>query len=151
MGRKADPKGKDRTRTIQLAGDVADIAQKLADKGALSATLSELLRHNYGFGDKIDEKKRELEATHEQRVALQRREEDLAAAIDELEARFLEEQSAVRPALEKRRAILLERLKNTEKKLHYAFEHNEIARLHNVITNINMMVAEVDRELEFLE
>ena len=44
MGRKPDPRGKDRPRTIVLSGDVAEIAQNLAEKNHLSATLSELLR-----------------------------------------------------------------------------------------------------------
>ena len=46
MGRKADPRGKDRPRTIVLSGDVAEIAEKLAENNQLSATLSELL-HPY--------------------------------------------------------------------------------------------------------
>lgn len=154
MGRKADPKGKDRTRTIQLAGDVADIAQKLADKGALSATLSELLRHNYGFGDKIDEKKRELEATHEQRVALQRREEDLAAAIDELEQQQIHHQTNVRPAIERKLRILHERrekLSNELGKFSFLLSPNELTRKKNAAAEVDRLILEANQELEDLQ
>lgn len=151
MGRKADPKGKDRPRTIVLSGDVAEIAQKLADSNQLSSTLSDLLRHNYGFGDQLDEKKRELEATHHERIALQRKEEDLAAAIDDLEKDFLNRQSNIKPNLLKRKAILLERLKKNQLKLKYAWEAADESRLHSVIHNINLLIAEVDLELEELK
>lgn len=151
MGRKPDPRGKDRPRTIVLAGDVAEIADNLAQKNELSATLSELLRHNFGFGDKIEEKKRELEATHEHRLLLQRKEEDLAAAIDSMEEDFLTRQNNIKPNLEKRRKILLDRLEKTNKKLHFAFDHVEINRLHKQISNIQLLIGEVDLEMEELE
>ena len=57
---KRKSKPKERTRSVSLDLDVSEIAQKLADRGALSATISELLRQAYGFGDELEEKKREL-------------------------------------------------------------------------------------------
>lgn len=151
MGRKADPKGKDRPRTIVLSGDVADIAQKLADKGELSATLSELLRYNYGFSDKLEDKKRELTAILDEKQRLGEYEAAIYAQIEDLEAKALENQAQVKPALVKRRQILLQRLAKTEKSLMIAFDHNEITRLHNVISNLNEMIVEVDAELEALK
>ena len=53
---KSKGKQKERTRSISLDLDVSEIAQKLADKGELSSTLSELLRQAYGFGDKSKRK-----------------------------------------------------------------------------------------------
>ena len=150
MGRKADPKGKDRTRTIQLAGDVAEIAQKLADRGQLSATLSELLRHNYGFGDKIEEKKRELDALLNEKQALVAREADLIELIDELEQISLKKNATVRPALEKRRQILLDRWEKNTTKAAHAFDAQEKIRLSKVIDEITKLIAEVDAELEAL-
>ena len=110
MGRKRDPKGKDRTRTIQLAGDVADIAQKLADNGQLSATLSELLRHNYGFGDAIEEKKRELTAILDEKQRLGEYEAAIYQQIEDLEKQRLANESMVKPAIQKRINIYRERI-----------------------------------------
>lgn len=150
MPRKADPRGKDRPRTIVLAGDVAEIAQKLADRGDLSATLSELLRHNYGFGDRIEEKKRELSATIDQKKAIEAREAELIAVIDEMEVMELERSTTVRPQIEKRREILLERLAKTEHRRSRAFDVNEITRLDGVIREINLLIVACDAELEAL-
>ena len=151
MGRKANPRGRDRTRTIQLDGDVAEIAQKLAEQSKLSATLSELLRYNYGFGDAIEEKKRQLSAVLDQQRVLKESEEELIAEIDSMETKAIEQNTTVKPALEKRRKILRERLAKTEQKLMVAFEHNEISRLHNVALEIQNLIKSVDQELEALE
>lgn len=110
MGRKADPRGKDRPRTVVLAGDVAEIAQKLADKGELSSTLSELLRHNYGFGDAIAEKKRQLTALLDEKKRICDLEVELVALIDTLEQQSIENNTHIRPQLEKRIGILRDRL-----------------------------------------
>ena len=150
MGRKADPKGKDRTRTIVLAGDVAEIAQKLADKGELSRTLSELLRFNYGFGDALDEKKRELEAAHEQRIQLQRLEESLANEIDELENTVLQQDTTIRPNLEKRKEILLQRRNDVQVKLERSFSTHDEMRYIIQARNLDDLINEVNQQLEEL-
>jgi len=150
MGRKADPKGKDRPRTIVLAGDVAEIAQKLADKGELSRTLSELLRFNYGFGDALDEKKRELEAAHEQRINLQRLEESLALEIDDLESTILKQNSTIKPNLEKRKAILLQRRADVGVKLNRAFAKQDETKYIIQARNLDELINEVNQELEEL-
>ena len=64
MSRKADKRGRDRTRTIQLRGDVADIAQQLANENKLSSVISELLIEAYGHKSeraKLEAKYAELE------------------------------------------------------------------------------------------
>lgn len=127
MGRKADPRGKDRPRTIVLRGDVADIAQKLADDGILSKTLSELLCAAYGFGDAIDEHKRALARIIEERKALMESEEQLIATIDALEAKAVEDAMTVRPALLKKIEILQARHDKITKELQRAFDPNSRA------------------------
>lgn len=128
MGRKADPRGKDRPRTIVLRGDVADIAQKLADEGILSKTLSELLCAAYGFGDAIDEHKRALARIIEERKALMQSEEQLIATIDALEAKAVEESMTVRPALMKKIEILQARHDKITKDLQRTFDPNARTR-----------------------
>ena len=91
MGRKADPKGKDRPRTIVLSGDVAEIAQKLAENNQLSSTLSDLLRQKFGFGSRIDDKKAELEEIFNQKQALTALEEAKIAEIEALEAELIDQ------------------------------------------------------------
>lgn len=140
MGRKADPRGKDRTRTIQLRGDVADIAQKLADQGILSKTLSELLCAAYGFGDAIDEHKRALARIVEERKALIESEEQLIATIDALEAKALEESQTVRPALQRKIEILQERHDKITKDLQRTFDPNTRAvKLKQHETTFNLL------------
>lgn len=150
MGRKPDPKGKDRTRTIQLAGDVADIAQKLADNGQLSATLSDLLRQQYGFGDKIEERKRALTMLLDEKQRLTELTQTMADEIDALETQALEQNATIRPALERRRQILLDRLAATHKKLQRCYSPQEESRLHAVSSEINQLIVAVDLELEAL-
>ena len=151
MGRKADPRGKDRPRTIVLGGDVAEIAQKLADRGELSSTLTELLRFNYGFGDQIEEKKRELDATTEEIKLLQERSEHIIANINALEEQMVHNNATIRPALERRQTILRERLQKTHEKLKRVFDPQEESRLHRVALEIQDQLAKVKDELEELQ
>ena len=76
---------KDKTRSIRLDGDVADIAQKLADDSQLSATISKLLRQHYGRHTEIDSIKQQLDRTVNERMLLQEEEKLLADKLDELE------------------------------------------------------------------
>ena len=80
---------KERLRTIQLDLDVSEIAQRLADKKELSSTLSELLRVNFGFGDKLAEKKRELTSLLDHKDALREQERKLIAEIERMESDLL--------------------------------------------------------------
>lgn len=150
MGRKPDPRGKDRPRTIVLAGDVAEIAQKLADKGTLSATLSDLLRQQYGFGEQLEERKRALSMLLDEKDRLTALTEAMANEIDELEVKTLAQNATIRPALERRRKILVERLSTTHQRLQRAFDPQEQSRLHSVANEINQLIVAVDLELEAL-
>ena len=115
MGRKADPRGKDRPRTIVLSGDVAEIAQDLADKSQLSAVLSELLRQSYGISDDVKLLKNALIATTDERKKLQERELELEAEIRNAEDRLIHQQNHILPSLYQRQGILEERMKRLQK------------------------------------
>jgi len=151
MGRKPDSRGKDRPRSIVLAGDVAEIAQKLADKGELSATLSDLLRQQYGFGTQLEERKRALTMLLDEKDRLTTLTHTMAEEIDALEEKALHQNATIRPALERRRSILLARLASTQQKLQRSFDPNEESRLHSVSSEINSLIVAVDLELEALE
>lgn len=141
MGRKPDPRGKDRPRTIVLSGDVAEIAEKLAQNNQLSSTLSELLRHNYGFGDAIEEKKRELQATTDEIKLLQERSEHIIANIDAMEREAIERSATVKPAIEAKLRLLEQRYDRLGKELQRCFDpqlrsmklkqHEEVFNLMN--------------------
>ncbi len=122
MGRKADPRGKDRPRTIVLRGDVADIAQKLADQGILSKTLSDLLSQAYGFGDAIEEHKRALVQVIEEKKALDDAQDQLIALIDALEQKAIEEATTIKPALVSKIEILQARHDKITKELQRTFD-----------------------------
>ena len=151
MGRKPDPRGKDRPRTIVLSGDVAEIAQKLADQGELSSTLSDLLRQQYGFGTQLEERKRALTMLLDEKQRLSELTQQMADEIDALEVKALEQNATIRPALERRKKILQERWAKTMTKAERAFDPNEKIRLSTVLSNINELIVEVNNELEALD
>lgn len=151
MGRKPDPRGKDRTRTIVLSGDVAEIAQKLADQGELSSTLSDLLRQQYGFGTQLEERKRALSMLLDEKQRLTELTQQMADEIDALEEKTLEQNATIRPALERRKKILQERWAKTMRSAERAFDPQEKLRLAQVCSNINDLIVEVNNELEALE
>lgn len=151
MGRKADPRGKDRPRTVVLSGDVAEIAQNLADKGELSSTLSDLLRQQYGFGTQLAERKRALTMLLDEKDRLTELAQTMSDEIDRLEQETLEQNATIRPALERRQQILRDRLEQTHNKLHVVFDPQEESRLHHVAMNIQTALREVNEELEALK
>ncbi len=148
MGRKADPKGKDRPRTIVLSGDVAEIAQKLADRGELSATLSELLRSAYGFGDKIDEKKRQLTAILDEKQRLAAQEIELIAEIDTLEAQTIEKRATILPQLTKRLKILQERRMRVQSEYNQSLDPHTINQKQNALNTIDDLIKACKAEME---
>jgi hypothetical protein len=101
---------KERLRTIQLDADVSEIAQRLADNKELSSTLSELLRVNYGFGDKLEEKKRELHTLLDHKRSLSEQEQRLIDEINQMEIAFIDRETNVKP-------ILKEKLQKLDAKL----------------------------------
>ena len=150
MGRKADPKGKDRPRSIVLAGDVAEIAQRLAESGQLSQTLSDLLRREFGLSGALEEAKAALVALTDQRKAMQADEETLIARIDALEAQHLLQASTVRPTLEARLKVAQERLLEADEVMckHWHGPTREKAALQ--VANLSKLVAEIEAELKEL-
>lgn len=141
MGRKPDPKGKDRPRTIVLSGDVAEIAQRLADKNQLSKVLSDLLRSSYGFGDALQEKQRALDHLIDERKQMQQQEE---ALITEIEA--IENLASIKaPELETRIAILNDRLRRAEEKVRMGINTQTYVRQAQ---NLERMIGEVKKEME---
>lgn len=90
---------KDVTRSIRLDGDVATLAQKLADDKMLSHTLSKLLRQHYGLNTEIDSIKAQLDRTVNERMLLQEEERILADKIDELEKEYINKQHNELPQL----------------------------------------------------
>ena len=90
---------KDVTRSIRLDGDVAEIAQKLADDKMLSKTLSKLLRQHYGMHDEITSIKQQLDRTVNERMLLQEEEKLLADKIDELQMEMIDKQTNDLPKL----------------------------------------------------
>lgn len=148
MGRKADPRGKDRPRTVVLRGDVADIAQKLADSGSLSSTLSDLLATAYGLGDALDEHKRALTRIIEEKKALIDAEEQMVAKIDDLERRLVEERLTEHPRLLEQQRILCERLENLSERHQYLFTPHEKQRVRRQIDSTEILLDEVRQKLE---
>ena len=104
-------RGKERLRTIQLDADVSEIAQKLADEKKLSATLSELLRVNFGFGDAIEEKKRELHLLLDHKDALSQQAQQLEKVIEQMEIEYIHRESNVKPVLQEKLVKLDARIK----------------------------------------
>lgn len=150
MGRKPDPRGKDRPRTVVLSGDVAEIAQKLADDGNLSATLSDLLRQQYGFGNQLEERKRALTMLLDEKDRLTELTQAMADEIDRLEQETLEQNATIRPALERRKQILLSRWDKTHESRQRAFDPQEKNRLDGVLSEISKLINDVNEELEAL-
>jgi len=116
---------KERLRTIQLDLDVSEIAQRLADNKKLSATLSELLRVNYGFGDKLEEKKRELHTLLDHKQSLIEQENKLFAEIERMEAEYIHRESNVKPVLQEKLVKLDARIKLLKSKRDRAIDVNE--------------------------
>jgi tRNA U55 pseudouridine synthase TruB len=151
MGRKPSPLGKDRTRTISLAGDVAELAQYLADQGKLSATISELLRQQYGIGSKVNELKLQLNQTIDRRKELQDKETELIKALDRAEADKLELQDTALPALRSRREVLLARRDKLNLKYDRSFTPTESSKLLNQLMNTRDLLTEIENQIEDLE
>lgn len=133
MGRKPNPRGKDRTRTISLDGDVAEIAQELADKSQLSKVLSELLRSSAGLTSQVELMKDELNAIVDERRALDERARSLEDAIDKKEAESLKIQSEVLPGLYHQRDMIAKRIEKLKDQRSRLFSPNEITIKTNQI------------------
>ena len=150
MGRKPNPKGKDRTRTISLDGDVAELAQRLADKSQLSSVLSQLLRQSYGITDELAQLEHALSTTIEERKNLQLKE---AALIEEIEAArdsLIHRQNHILPSLYQRQGALETRLEDLRLKLNY-LPPSDQTRVMNQIDETRKILQTVLEEIKELE
>jgi chromosome segregation ATPase len=150
MGRKPNPRGKDRTRTISLDGDVAELAQKLADKSQLSAVLSQLLRQSYGISDELSHLEQALSTTIDERKNLQQKE---AALIEEIEAArdsLIHRQNHILPSLYQRQGVLEGRLEDLRLKLNYLPQHESIKVMKQIDETRSLLEAVLEdiKELE---
>lgn len=141
-------KQKERLRTIQLDLDVSEIAQKLADKKQLSSTLSELLRANYGFGDKLEEKKRELHAILDHIQDMHHKRDEMIADIDATEREFLDKQTNVVPALKEKLVTLRARYDMIKKQAETAIDSSVRAMKYRGMEQFEKQIQEVLAQLE---
>ena len=151
MGRKADPRGKDRPRTIVLSGDVADIAQDLADKSQLSKVLSQLLRQAYNISDEVSIMKAKLLEMTDRRKAMQEAEEEMIAAIRDAEDRIIHERSHILPSLYQRQGKLEEKLERLRRERELALDPTTSKRKVNQMQATRDQLQEVLDEIERLE
>lgn len=150
MGRKPNPRGKDRTRTISLDGDVADIAQELADKSQLSKVLSQLLRNAYNISDEVSKMKQQLETMTVERKRLQDAERELIDAITDAENRIIHERNHVLPALYQRQGVLEERLRKLRERQAY-LPPKEATLVQDQIMETGRILTTLLKEIEELE
>lgn len=150
MGRKADPRGKDRPRTIVLSGDVAEIAQDLADKSQLSAVLSQLLRQSYGISDDISRLEQLLTTTTDARKEMQEREEQIIAELDRARDQLVHRQSHILPQLYQRQGVLEERLRKLREKQLY-LPSKEGTLVQDQIMETGRILETVLKEIQELE
>jgi len=151
MGRKADPRGKDRPRTIVLSGDVAEIAQDLADKSQLSKVLSQLLRQAYNISDEVAIMKDKLAALVEERKGLQRLEEEMIEEIGRQEERIIHERNHILPSLYQRQGKLEEKLERLRQERERALDPTTSKRKVNQMQATRDQLQEVLDEIERLE
>ena len=139
---------KERLRTIQLDLDVSEIAQRLADKKQLSATISELLRVNYGFGDKLEEKKRELHTLLDHKAALIAQENKLFDEIEQMEKDYLHRESNVKPVLQEKLIKLDARIKLLKSKRDRSIDVNERISKSRGIEALELQMQEIRAQLD---
>ena len=150
MGRKPNPKGKDRTRTISLDGDVAELAQKLADKSQLSSVLSQLLRQNYGISDELSQLEQALSVTIDERKNLQQKELQLIEEIEAARDSLIHRQNHILPSLYQRQGVLEERLDKLREKQAY-LPHKEATLVQDQIMETGRILETVLEEIKELE
>ncbi len=140
-------RGKERLRTIQLDADVSEIAQRLADKKILSKTLSELLRVNYGFGDKLEEKKRELHTLLDHKQALIQQENKLFEEIEQMEKAFIDRETNLKPVLQEKLVKLDARIKMLQKQANASIDATVRQMKFRGIEQLEAQMAEIREQL----
>ena len=151
MGRKPNPAGKDRTRTISLGGDVAEIAQRLADESQLSRVLTDLLRREFGIDTELDGLKKELEDSIDQRKELQAKEERLIVAITASEEESLQRRTTIVPQLENQFQILIARRDDLEDKIERCFIEDNRRKYRKQLEATQTRIEEVNATLQNID
>lgn len=149
MGRKRNPLGKDRNRTIQLDGDVAEKAQALADEGKLSRKISELLRYHYQIDSEASRLKSQLNDLIDKRKEMQALEEELIEKINNAEQNILERRVNDLPGLLEKKDQILELMNKTNLQLATAIPH-ERARLSKVYANQGEILNKIQSQIKEL-
>lgn len=142
---------KERLRTIQLDLDVSEIAQRLADKKELSSTLSELLRSNYGFGDALEEKKRELTAILDHIADMHEKRDAMIDDIDKTEKEWIDGQTNVVPELKKKLVTLRAKYDLIKRQAETAIDSTVRAMKYRAMEGFEEQIQEVLRQLENYE
>lgn len=144
-------KPKERTRSISLDLDVSEIAQRLADRHELSSTLSELLRQAYGFGDKVEEKKRELTALLDEKDKMRVKEQELIDEIDRMEKEILDKRDIKLPQLTDRLRILQARRQRIQREVNMGVTESFRNQKLKVLANIDELIKATEQEMEDLQ
>lgn len=139
---------KDKTRSIRLDADVAELAQRLADDGKLSATISQLLRQHFAIHGEIDIMKTKLDELVNQRMSIREQEEELSNLIDQMENRHAMKMAEQKPWIERKLKQWNESLERSERKLLSARNQNEIVSAQRAITNAKIQISVLEEELQ---
>lgn len=150
MGRPKDPRGRDRPRTVVLTGDVADIAQKLADENRLSSTISKLLRIEFGGFAEVDQMNRVIDELHNERQRINNALDEAVKRRDEHEAAIIHARATVLPAINERLDKLYARRERVEGELARAFDPQTIAAKKRVLHNIAEIIDKTKAEAQKL-
>jgi chromosome segregation ATPase len=150
MGRKRNPLGKDRNRTIQLDGDVADKAQALADEGKLSRKISELLRYHYQIDSEVSRLESQLNDLIDKRKEMQGLEEELIAKIDSAKHAKIHRKETELPNLYAQLHAIRDNIKRARQKMQISTNY-EAQRLNKVIDTNHALEAKVMQKIEELE
>lgn len=140
-------KQKERLRTIQLDLDVSDIAQRLADKKELSSTLSELLRANYGYGDKLEEKKRELHNLLDHKQQLIDEENRLYDEIEQMEKDFMNRETNLKPVLKEKMQKLNAKIDMLRKQANASIDASVRRMKFRAIEQLELQLQDVQSQL----
>lgn len=149
--RPKDPRGRDRTRTIQLSGDVADIAERLSQEGRLSKEISRLLFEEYGHSSQVKKLEAEMAilADQMQQIDIQRAKLEnrleLAKNSQKVASKHKEEISI-------KLESMIESLRMTEAMIQCGNTHNQHGQSYTKIKkNQSELVEKYRRQLEAFE
>ena len=140
--------GRDRTRSISLDGDVAEIAENLASKNLLSRTLLELLRNAYGFPSEKERAEALLFEATSARKEAQAKEEEALRALEEIhateQAKALEVETALKQQHAVKRADLQRRINALKSWMAAVDDPEALAEKIALLEDAEQALAELD-------